>query len=60
VEVHGGNSGGPLLDGDGNGMGLNLFIPIADALQSLDITIDGDTPPPDKPLPLAPGRMIQN
>lgn len=75
VEVHGGNSGGPLLDaygnvvgiaveaytdGEGTGMGLNLFIPIADALAALDIAIDGDTPPPDKPLPLAPARMIQN
>ena len=75
VEVHGGNSGGPLLDaygnvvgiavmaytdGDGAGMGLNLFIPIADALQSLDIAIDGDTPPAGAPLPLAAPRMIQN
>ncbi len=75
VEIHGGNSGGPLLDAYGNvvgiavegyaddggtGMGLNLFIPIADALDALDIAIDGDIPPPDKPLPLAPARMIQN
>lgn len=56
VAVHGGNSGGPLLDSNGNlvGMsvagysynlhqaddGLNLFIPIEDALKYLDITLE--------------------
>lgn len=74
VEIHAGNSGGPLLDAHGNivgiavegygddeaGIGLNLFIPIAEALEALNITIHGDAPAPDKPLPLAPKRMIQN
>ncbi len=54
VTIHGGNSGGPLIDAHGNliGMavagyvdgakdlsGLNLFIPIDDALKKLDITV---------------------
>ncbi len=54
AEVHGGNSGGMLLDNNGNiigmavsayspgegiGIGLNNFIPIADALEKLDIAI---------------------
>lgn len=53
VDIHGGNSGGPLLDENGNiigmavigygamegkrGVGLNLFIPIEEALKALDI-----------------------
>jgi S1-C subfamily serine protease len=49
VFIHGGNSGGPLLDERGNiigitvagygdsGLDLNLFIPIGDALKKLDI-----------------------
>lgn len=60
VSTHGGNSGGALLDEYGNivglsvrgwqaqdsdfGVGLSLFVPIAEALRALDITIDGDTP----------------
>lgn len=56
VSTHGGNSGGPLLDGHGNlvGMsvagysynlhqaddGLNLFIPIEDALKHLKIELE--------------------
>lgn len=62
--TYGGNSGGPLIDGYGNIVGityagyidgtknlsgLNLFIPIADALGQLDITLGGQaitfTPP---------------
>lgn len=55
IDIHGGNSGGPLLDDHGNiigisasglymdaskiSSGLNLFIPINEALQALDITI---------------------
>lgn len=56
IEIHGGNSGGPLLDEYGNiaglsvagytesnaGMGLNLFVPIGEALEKLDISM---TPP---------------
>ncbi len=57
VDIHGGSSGGPLLDEKGNiiGMtvegffadpkeystGLNLFIPIEEALAALDISIAG-------------------
>lgn len=56
VDIYGGNSGGPLLDENGNiiGMsvagyfvagddtlgGLNLFIPIGDALKKLDIALE--------------------
>ncbi len=54
VDVHGGNSGGPLMDSSGNvvgityagysdsaySSGLNLFVPIADALETLNITLD--------------------
>ncbi|MGH1456304.1 MAG: S1C family serine protease [Alphaproteobacteria bacterium] len=50
VAIHGGNSGGALLDAYGNIIGmavagfgeletLNLFIPIEDALKALDITL---------------------
>lgn len=55
VDIHGGSSGGPLLDTNGNivgltdlsyatnpdkrGIGLNLFIPIKEALSALDITL---------------------
>lgn len=58
VEIHGGNSGGPMYDENGNiigisviglhgtadkiGSGLNLFIPIAEALDSLDITLQSE------------------
>ncbi len=60
VELHGGNSGGPLLDANGNiigmavggltdegtGMGLNYFIPIGEALEKLDIGLsNGDAAP---------------
>jgi S1-C subfamily serine protease len=69
VEIHAGHSGGPLLDAHGNvvgmavegyggadaGIGLNLFIPVEEALESLDITVAGDAPA-GAPLPL----MIQN
>ena len=64
VAVHGGNSGGPLLDENGNiigvtvsgyfddsaksSVGLNFFIPIADALEKLDITINGNQNAPSK------------
>lgn len=55
VELHGGNSGGPLLDANGNitgmavggltdegtGLGLNYFIPIGEALDRLDIHLSG-------------------
>ncbi|MGH1378484.1 MAG: S1C family serine protease [Alphaproteobacteria bacterium] len=56
VSIHGGNSGGPLLDGYGNLIGmsvagysyndynandsLNLFIPIADALKYMNIILE--------------------
>ncbi|MCB1532253.1 MAG: trypsin-like peptidase domain-containing protein [Alphaproteobacteria bacterium] len=65
VDIHGGNSGGALLDeygnlvgisvsgvsylGSGYSSGLNFFIPIAEALRALDITIDGYDAP-DYPL----------
>jgi S1-C subfamily serine protease len=55
ADIHGGNSGGPLVDANGNvvgisvsgiseggsnlGSGLNFFIPIADALAKLNITL---------------------
>lgn len=53
VAVTGGNSGGPLLDEYGNvvgisvagydaGQNLNLFIPIADALNALNLTVVAD------------------
>lgn len=61
VEIHGGNSGGPLLDEYGNiagisvlgyhtgesafGVGLNYFIPIGEALRTLDITLGGAPAP---------------
>jgi len=50
VDIHGGNSGGPLLDTKGNvvgltysgigDVGLNFFIPIYDALDKLNVTLD--------------------
>jgi S1-C subfamily serine protease len=51
--ITGGNSGGPLLDENGNVIGItdasrtdandvNLFIPIADALKALNITYGHD------------------
>ncbi len=56
ITIHGGNSGGPLLDKNGNIIGLtvsgfvfgedransnlNLFIPIGDALKKLNINVD--------------------
>lgn len=61
VAVHGGSSGGPLLDAFGNivgitvasakfaedklNVGLNLFIPIEDALKALNITLVQPPPP---------------
>lgn len=55
VDIHGGNSGGPLLDGAGNvigvtyagrymqpgkvSSGLNLFIPIGQALESINLQL---------------------
>lgn len=67
VKTHKGNSGGPLLDEYGNivglsvrgwtvpdtnyGVGLNLFVPIAQALQVLNISVDGHVPN-DYPLSL--------
>ena len=65
VELHPGNSGGPVLDGNGNivgiavgslatldgdGMGLNYFIPIHEALENLNIELTDDkgtAPPPN-------------
>jgi S1-C subfamily serine protease len=57
VSIHGGNSGGPLLDANGNIIGisvagimpegqfnaaLNLFIPIDNALEAMEITVSPD------------------
>jgi serine protease Do len=68
VDTHGGNSGGPLLDGNGNLVGLavagyvrgdvdisglNLFIPIGDALEELDIDL-GKEPLGPLPVKLSP------
>ncbi len=54
IEIHGGNSGGPLLDQYGNlaglsvagytaesntGVGLNFFVPVDEALKTLNITL---------------------
>ncbi len=68
VDIHGGNSGGPLLDEKGNiigisvsgygvdgnkaSIGLNFFIPIQEALAALDISIDGKTTPRDTSRPM--------
>ncbi len=60
VDIHGGNSGGALLDakgnvvgvsyagygGDGVSIGLNLFIPIMDALDKLNIDFQKRNDPP--------------
>ena len=58
VDIHGGNSGGVLLDGNGNAVGvsyagigtadrksvgLNFFIPIVDALEKLNIAFKQST-----------------
>lgn len=74
VETHPGNSGGPLLDKNGNiigisvggvptpngdGIGLNFFIPIGEALEKLDIVLNEETRGTEAPLPLtgaAPGK----
>jgi len=60
VDIQGGNSGGPLLDGKGNlvgisyagigppgqfSSGVNFFIPIADALRKLNIEFKGKPKP---------------
>ncbi len=60
VDIHGGNSGGVLLDSNGNAVGvsyagisgsgkmsvgLNFFIPIADALEKLNIVFKGRSEP---------------
>jgi len=69
VDIHGGNSGGPLLDEYGNiigisviglymnegkrGIGLNLFVPIGEALERLDIKIgEGGKPAQTENFPL--------
>lgn len=59
VEIHGGNSGGPLFDANGNiiglsvaslyapegdSNGLNLFVPIGEALDALGIPLHTKTP----------------
>ncbi|GJL85689.1 MAG: hypothetical protein DHS20C02_14640 [Micavibrio sp.] len=61
VEIHGGNSGGALLDahgnivgitvgaqiaGDGSGIGLNYFIPVGGALEKLGITLGNNSDVP--------------
>lgn len=62
VDIHGGSSGGPLVDRHGNvvgitvagfamgagkrSSGLNVFIPIADALEHLDIAVADPRPGP--------------
>ncbi len=67
VEIHGGNSGGPLIDGHGNivgmavgatiappnkaGIGLNYFIPIAEALQVMDIGLESRSGAPTRITP---------
>jgi S1-C subfamily serine protease len=59
VDIHAGNSGGPLIDANGNivglaaaglagadmtsGLGLNFFVPIGEALDSLNIHLSGDS-----------------
>lgn len=64
VEIHGGNSGGPLVDEYGNlvglavasrvapfsgaGIGLNYFIPIEEALERLNITLNDGAGTPQK------------
>jgi len=70
VDIYPGNSGGPLLDGNGNLVGicvkgytiastgdtlggLNWFIPIGDALDKLNIGLEGNGP--DEPLRLDGG-----
>jgi len=67
VAIHPGNSGGPVLDSngniigiavgiyattDGNGMGLNYFIPIDEALQKLNIDLSEGAQ--NKPVSLVP------
>lgn len=56
IEIHGGNSGGPLLDAQGNlvgisaagynegdaSTGLNVFIPVDEALKTLNITLSNN------------------
>lgn len=69
VDIHGGNSGGPLLDRHGNivamsvagtgrddySTGLNYFIPIAGALAALDIEHAGHgAQPAEAPVSLTP------
>lgn len=67
VDIYGGNSGGPLLDANGNILGistlgffiaeealggLNWFIPIGDALERLDISLGKNGKKSGKPLDL--------
>jgi S1-C subfamily serine protease len=61
VDVHAGNSGGPLLDAAGNVLGityagysadgfstgLNLFVPIGDALAGLNVALGEPPAPPE-------------